>query len=73
MMIWSCSLLQRNLHGRIVMPKKLYKAGGGLAPNPVKNIAPKAAVHAKGTPMNPITKMKLTNGIPGFKRGGQIK
>lgn len=55
------------------MPKKLYKAGGGLAPNPVKNIAPKAAVHAKGTPMNPITKMKLTNGIPGFKRGGQIK
>lgn len=27
----------------------------------------------RGLPMNPLTKMKLTNGVPGFKRGGNIK
>lgn len=25
----------------------------------------------KGLPMSPLTKMKLTNGIPGFKSGGK--
>jgi hypothetical protein len=53
------------------MPKKLCKAGGGVVPKVVKNISPKASAHAKGTPMNPMTKMKMSNGIPGFKRGGK--
>ena len=27
----------------------------------------------KGQPMNPITKAKMNNGIPGYKAGGKVK
>lgn len=27
----------------------------------------------KGAPMNPITKAKMQNGVPGYKKGGSAK
>ena len=27
----------------------------------------------KGVPMSPLTKAKMNNGIPGYKKGGKIK
>jgi len=27
----------------------------------------------KGQPMNPLTKAKMNNGVPGFKAGGKVK
>lgn len=37
-------------------------------------IKPKGVMPAtKGQPMNPLTKAKMNNGIPGYKKGGIIK
>lgn len=29
--------------------------------------------HIKGVPMSPLTKVKMQNGIPGYKDGGKAK
>ncbi len=39
----------------------------------IKKIVPGVSRRPKGLPMNPITKMKMANGVPGFKRGGDVK
>ena len=38
-----------------------FKKGGGVMPA------------IKGQPMNPLTKAKMNNGVPGFKKGGPAK
>jgi hypothetical protein len=51
-------------HKRMAMGqgKVGFKAGGTVAPG-----------RGAGMPMNPITKAKMGNGIPGFKKGGSAK
>lgn len=41
--------------------KVALKKGGGVLPA------------IKGQPMSPITKAKMNNGIPGYKKGGTAK
>lgn len=56
--------MQRNGHKTI---KK--SLGGSIAlPQPTKPTG-----RPKGLPMNPVTKMKMQNGVPGFKSGGKCK
>ena len=49
-------------------------------PSPLKvsriaapSVNPLGATKVPGAPMNPITKMKMENGIPGMKKGGGVK
>ncbi len=42
-------------------------ATGGSIPRPkLKGVMPAI----KGQPMNPLTKAKMNNGVPGYKKGG---
>lgn len=52
-----------NQHKRMAAGEKDvgFKKGGGVMPA------------IKGQPMNPLTKAKMNNGIPGFKKGGPAK
>ncbi len=57
-----------NQHKKMAMGKSLGYAKGGVIVKPV-GVMPAI----KGQPMNPITKAKMANGIPGFKAGGKVK
>ena len=49
-------------HKQMAMGKTTpgYKSGGSVK-------------MPKGMPMNPLTKAKMNNGVPGFKKGGAAK
>ena len=50
--------------------KQACYAGGGLIKVPrIRGVMPPI----KGQPMNPVTRAKRNNGVPGFKDGGKIK
>lgn len=54
-----------NQHKQMAMGKTsqvAFKTGGAVMAKAVK-----------GAPMNPLTKAKMQNGIPGFKKGGSSK
>lgn len=52
-------------HKRMAMGETVGFAKGGL----VKKPTPVGAM--KGVPMSPLTKAKMQNGIPGYKKGGK--
>jgi hypothetical protein len=56
-----------NQHKRIAMGGNArgYKMGGSIEKAP--------ALLKTGTPRSPITKAKMGNGIPGMKKGGNVK
>lgn len=52
-------------------PEEMAK--GGLVKS-ARAIIPVSPVgQLKGVPMSPLTKAKMNNGIPGYKKGGKIK
>jgi hypothetical protein len=72
-------------HKRLAMgdrPDKRYAHGGPIITPPRPRVAPPPPIAAQpatgtrlrvpGQPMNPVTKMKMQNGIPGMKRGGKL-
>jgi len=42
--------------------------GGSIKLKPVRDVGA-----LKGVPMSPLTKAKMQNGIPGYKKGGPAK
>lgn len=59
-----------NQHKKLAMGQPVKMAAGG----PVKSLTHKGVMPAiKGQPMDPITKAKRNNGIPGYKKGGSVK
>lgn len=46
-----------------------YAVGGAVKAPKIGGVMPAI----KGQPMNPITKAKRNNGIPGYKAGGKVK
>lgn len=55
-----------NQHKRMAMGVALTK--GGAVPR-MRGVMPAI----KGQPMNPLTKAKMNNGVPGYKAGGKVK
>lgn len=56
-------------HKRLAMGDRedaRYKSGGPI-------VTPRLSSKPKGMPMNPITKAKMQNGVPGLKKGGKCK
>jgi hypothetical protein len=55
-------------HKQMAMGKKVGFANGGAVPAAMPSLPmrPRVAV-----PMNPLTKAKMANGVPGFKKGGK--
>lgn len=52
----------------------MAKGGSVNLPKAVRSIMPSSPVgQIKGVPMSPLTKAKMNNGIPGYKKGGKIK
>lgn len=49
-----------------------YAGGGAVRPGSSSRI-PGVMPAIKGQPMNPLTKAKMKNGIPGYKDGGKVK
>lgn len=58
-----------NQHKRMAMGQSVGFASGGPVAKPKGGVMPAI----KGQPMNPLTKAKMNNGIPGFKAGGKVK
>mgnify|MGYP006316320085 FL=1 len=58
-----------NQHKRMAMGEAVGFAKGGVVPSRIKGVM--SAI--KGQPMNPLTKAKMNNGIPGYKAGGKVK
>lgn len=58
-------------HKRLAMGEKVGFARGGIVPaaRALMPVAPARATVA--VPMSPLTKAKMANGIPGFKKGGK--
>lgn len=52
------------------MAKQQPLAKGGVVKSPR---VPGVMSPLKGQPMNPLTKAKMNNGIPGYKKGGSTK
>jgi len=48
-------------------------AGGGVVRTGRSSRIPGVMPGIKGQPMSPLTKAKMTNGIPGYKAGGKVK
>lgn len=48
-----------------------YAAGGVVKVNSKR--IPGVMPAIKGQPMNPLTKAKMNNGVPGYKAGGKVK
>lgn len=57
-----------NQHKRMAMGQSVGFAKGGSVPK-LSGVMPAI----KGQPMNPLTKAKMNNGVPGFKAGGKVK
>lgn len=57
-----------NQHKRMAMGEAVGLAKGGAVPR-MKGVMPTI----KGQPMNPLTKAKMNNGVPGYKDGGKVK
>lgn len=63
-----------NQHKQMAMGKKIGFAKGGAVVVGAKSLTPGGTMGPiKGQPMNPLTKAKMNNGIPGFKGGGKVK
>ncbi len=63
-----------NQHKRMAMGKSIGMAKGGAVVIGAKASPPSGVMPAiKGQPMSPLTKAKMTNGIPGYKAGGKVK
>lgn len=60
-------------HKRMAMGEPVGFAKGGMV-KAARNVMPATPVgQIKGTPMSPLTKAKMQNGIPGYKKGGTAK
>ena len=61
-------------HKRMAMGQKVGFAKGGAVVVAAKPATPGGVMGPiKGQPMSPLTKAKMNNGIPGFKKGGSTK
>lgn len=58
-----------NQHKRMAMGESVGFAKGGAVTSRIKGVMSPI----KGQPMNPLTKAKMNNGIPGYKVGGKVK
>jgi len=58
-------------HKRMATGEPVGFKKGGLVPA-ARSLMPATPVGAiKGAPMSPLTKAKMDNGIPGYKKGGK--
>ena len=57
-------------HHRMACGESIGFARGGSVPS-LKKSTPVGAL--KGVPMSPLTKVKMNNGVPGYKKGGTAK
>lgn len=53
--------------------RKSQTTGVGYARGGITTPRPRGSTLKAGMPMNPITKMKRNNGIPGMNAGGKVK
>ena len=58
-----------NQHKRMAMGEAVGFAKGGVVTSRIKGVMSPI----KGQPMNPLTKAKMNNGMPGYKAGGKVK
>ena len=60
-------------HKRLAMGEAAGFAKGGMVPG-ARSIMPATPVGPmKGVPMSPLTKARMNNGIPGYKKSGNSK
>jgi hypothetical protein len=58
-------------HKQLAMGKGFARGGAVAMTSPA---APPMGIHRQaGLPMSPLTKAKMNNGVPGFKKGGSSK